>query len=275
MNHNLTTGVSVFGKVFSTLGLWTGFRQIARVKKSPILVTCALPEELSPLIRRLRERKRLICGGRILTGGFLDGRGAGVGVTVLATGMGREIARRALTDVLKECAPALLIISGTAGALTGEAQPGDMLISSNHGEESMREKALQITREALGTGKVWHEPIHSVQMVIADAEGKTALSRRTGAFAVDMESDLLAQVARESGVPHMVVRVVSDGLHDRMPLPFERFMTSDGFLSLPRMILYLLVRPWKIPALIRFGGQAQRACRELAKVLEKLLPACA
>ncbi len=237
-----------------------------------VLVTSALPGELAPFTRRLRNRRYVFPGRLNLLEGVLGEDEAARDVMVLYTGVGEDVAAKALSKVLLQVTPRLVLISGTAGALTGRAKVGDIITACNHGEESLQGYLWQIARDRAGPGiKVWHKPLHTAEQVISGAELRKRVGQETGAFAVDMESAALARVAKEKGLAHAAVRVISDELNDTMPLQYEIFMKEDGFLSRPRLAGYLLTHPWKTPGLIAAVRQAHDACLVLAGVLEKMI----
>ncbi|MDL5048211.1 hypothetical protein QQ054_19550 [Oscillatoria amoena NRMC-F 0135] len=98
----------------------------------PFLVTCALPDELTPFVRRLSRRRNLGGDGHLIVGELI---GRAENIAVLHTGMGPGQASRSLGEALERLRPECIIVSGTAGALRPEACVGDLLIASNHGDE--------------------------------------------------------------------------------------------------------------------------------------------
>lgn len=235
-------------------------------------MTCALPGELAPFTRRLRLRRYVVPGQKYLLGGVLGEGEAARDVMVLYTGVGAGVAANALSKVLMQATPRLVLISGTAGALTERANVGDIIIACNHGEESLQGHLMGIALNWMGSGvSVWQKPLHTAEQVISGVELKKRVARETGAFAVDMESAALARIIKERGLAHAVVRVISDGLSDKIPLRYEIFIKKNGFLSRPRLAGYLLSHPWKIPGLIAFTRQTHGACLGFAEVLEKMI----
>ncbi|MDZ4743830.1 MAG: hypothetical protein SGI98_10495 [Verrucomicrobiota bacterium] len=239
--------------------------------KSPILITCAVPDELAFFVGRLSGRKQILVGKRKLIQGQLIGVKKTLDIYILFTGMGGEVAGEALIRILQEIQPGTVIISGTAGGLTKGIKTGDLFIAQNYGEEGLRAGFSNRLDLVALPGKVWRETLVTVETVTSGRDAKTMLHEKTGAGAVDMESSFLARITGERGIPSIVIRVISDGLNDQMPVPFGEFMRADGFLSLPRLIVYVLIRPWKIPALVVFGCRVRRACDQLGVALEKLL----
>ncbi len=240
--------------------------------KPLILVTCALPGELAPFTRRLRSLRYVVPGRKYLLRGVLGEGEATRDVMVLYSGVGAGVAANALSKVLLQITPRLVLISGTAGALTKRANVGDIIIACNHGEESLQGHLMGIALNGTDLGiSVWQKPLHTAEQVVSGVELKKRVARETGAFAVDMESAALARTVKKRGLAHAVVRVISDGLSDNIPLHYEIFIKENGFLSRPRLAGYLLSHPWKIPGLIAFTRQTHGACLGLAKVLEKMI----
>ena len=67
----------------------------------------------------------------------------------------------------------------------------------------------------------------SAARVVGRSADKQAISRMTGAVALDMESAALAQVAEERGVPFVVLRTVSDLVEEELPLDFNAFRITS------------------------------------------------
>ena len=100
---------------------------------------------------------------------------------------------------------------------------------------------------------------------------KAQLRSETQADVVDMESAVLRDLARARSIPSATVRSVSDTAHGDLVLDFNRIYTVQKTLHPGRLALEIARAPWKIPALIRFGGDAQKASVRLAEVLVETL----
>lgn len=235
--------------------------------KVPLLITCALPDELAGFTRKVKGlHKSPTSRGRLLVGQTAEG----TELMVLCTGMGKKAACESLREVLLNVQPSLIVISGTAGALHESLLVGDILIAENLGSPLWVERAGQMAREVLAPERVWTKPLITVDTIVATGQEKRDLHGESGAHALDMESVPLAQIAQEAGIDHVVVRVISDGVDDGMPLDFSRFTKNDGFMSMPGLLIYLMLHPWELPALVRFGQKVKRACGNLDRVLEKM-----
>jgi adenosylhomocysteine nucleosidase len=111
-----------------------------------------------------------------------------------------------------------------------------------------------------------------VNAMVAEATQKASLHSTTGAVAVDMESHVVARVARRHRLPFAAARVISDAAHHNLPPAARVGMKSDGGLDLPAVLRSLLVNPGQLPALIRTGLEAERGFRALLRGHRRLGP---
>ena len=111
-----------------------------------------------------------------------------------------------------------------------------------------------------------------VNAMVIEATQKAALHRTTGALAVDMESHIVARVARRRRLPFAAVRVISDAAHRTLPPAARVGMKPDGRMDLPAVLSSLLANPGQLPALIRAGLEAERAFRALLRGYRRLGP---
>jgi hopanoid-associated phosphorylase len=92
---------------------------------------------------------------------------------------------------------------------------------------------------------------------------KSSLRASTGAGAVDMESDLVAQAARRNGLPFVVLRVIVDTAARSVPTCAVAALDTDGSLSLPALARSLAAHPSQLPALLSLAPGALAARRSL------------
>jgi adenosylhomocysteine nucleosidase len=107
--------------------------------------------------------------------------------------------------------------------------------------------------------------------VLRSASEKHALADGSGAIAADMESAAIGGVAREAGLPWIVVRAVSDAADTVVPASVVGAIDGAGVLSLARLLGALVRNPGDIaalPALARGMQIAGRTMRSVAPVLE-------
>jgi hopanoid-associated phosphorylase len=190
---------------------------------------------------------------------------AGPGVEVVAGG--GDHAR--LETTLERLAPGArgIISIGIAGALATELRPGRWVVAT----------AVHDRGAALPTDPDWTDrvasrlpgaargPLLGVDAVAATAVHKAELRRASDAVAVDMESHIVARVARRHRRPFVAARVVSDAAHRTLPPAARVGMKRDGNVDLPAVLRSLLLAPWQLPALIRTGLEAETAFRALLR----------
>jgi hopanoid-associated phosphorylase len=111
-----------------------------------------------------------------------------------------------------------------------------------------------------------------VNAMVAEAMQKASLHSTTGAVAVDMESHIVARVARRHRLPFAAARVISDAAHHDLPPAVWVGMKSDGEMDLPAVLRSLLANPGQLPALIRTGLEAERGFRALLRGHRRLGP---
>lgn len=212
-------------------------------------VIFAVPEEARPFQRKLRAA--------------MTNPGPAP-VRVLVTGMGARNAERAFLAALADgtVAPKWILTCGFAGGLNPELRSGAVGFDA----DSAFPLAERLQRAGLTAWKF--ECATTVATTVAE---KSALRRATQADAVEMESGVLRRLARERGIPSATVRVISDAADEPLPLDFNTLMTPEMNLSLPRLLVRLAGSPGKIPQLIRFGRQTQRAAGGLAEILMLVL----
>jgi adenosylhomocysteine nucleosidase len=110
----------------------------------------------------------------------------------------------------------------------------------------------------------------SVDRIVVHATDKQQYARLTGAVGLDMESAALAMVSQEAHVPFLIVRTVSDLLHEDLPLDFNLFLRPAGWA---KGIGSVLKAPWSLCALDRLRRQSGRAAAELTNVFRAYVDA--
>lgn len=207
--------------------------------QGPILVCFAVKEEAAPLRRGLPPN-----------------------VTILVTGMGAAAAERAVKAKLAADAWSLVLTCGFAGALNSTLRLGTIVCDTD--------EAFPLRQALLDAGAVAAR-FHCAERVAVTGYEKAMLRERTGADAVEMESDIIRQLCRERGIPSATVRAISDTAQEDLPLDFNALVNADGKLSLGKLARSVLRRPRKIPALIALGRHSKLAARRLAAVLRAVL----
>jgi adenosylhomocysteine nucleosidase len=226
-------------------------------------------------------------------------------------GAGAEAATRAFAEAERDGALSLVISTGWAGALSGEFEPGQayrvsQVVDARTGERF--ETADLTAREVNGqthpsrknndAARVGHpgvDPVYpsprsqdrdpsagSGQALghpgcwlvtsprVADQAEKLRLAGAYGAGLVDMEAAAVARLAAMRGIPFACSKGVSDGFAEQLP-DFNRFISDTGKFQLLRFVVFVLLRPWHWPALIRMGENSRKAARRIADSLLDIL----
>jgi nucleoside phosphorylase len=185
------------------------------------------------------------------------------GMQVLITGVGRENAERAVHTVLRSEPPQLVLTCGFAGGLNPFLKTGTVVFSSDE------DAAIVPLLLEAGACPV---KFHCAARVAVSVEEKRRLWEQTGADAVEMESGIIRAICRAHEIPSATIRVISDAANEGLPLDFNAMMTADSRISYGKIIRSLLVSPHRIAGLIRLQRQCQLAARNLAAVLQRIIP---
>ena len=188
----------------------------------------------------------------------------------MQTGMGPQKAHRMATQFLQDGKWDLVVSTGFAGALQdlpiGAVVLGKDVLEKdleNHVRTSIlcdvewttRLDKLNQSRFPFSVGRYV-----AVPGVLTRSEEKQQMALATGAMAVDMESGAIGKVAQEIGIPFVIVRTISDGLQEDLPLDFNLFNTPGGWV---RGLWPCLWSPQAWKGLFRLYRQSREAAAQL------------
>jgi hypothetical protein len=88
-----------------------------------------------------------------------------------------------------------------------------------------------------------------------------------------MESHVVAAVAREHGLPLLVLRAIADPADRAIPGPALAGLGPDGDARPLAVALRLLAAPWTLPALLRLAADSQAGLSALSRAVQCLGPA--
>jgi nucleoside phosphorylase len=231
-----------------------------------IAITFALPAESSDFVRLL-EQPRLISREGVEN---IRGRLHGKLVAVIHTGVGKLVCRERMEVMLRRERFEYLISSGFAGALEKELRVGHLLVSENYSTPKILESpALQLADESTFLGR-----LATVPQMIESAGQRETLNKRTGAAAVDMETETIAELCAAHELPMLSVRAISDGAGEPFPAPADvLFDLGKQKTNFVRLGGYLLTHPGAFSRLNAFRQRIGVARKALADALEKILRA--
>jgi adenosylhomocysteine nucleosidase len=225
------------------------------MEKADVLAVAAEEREFAGLLGRAGVKRRLN-GWNVQAAWWIEA--GGLRWVAVSNGPGGVLAGRAATAALSRCEVGCIVSTGLCGALDELLTPG----SAVHAVEVLD-----------GAGRRWNaldpragtRPVRllSLERVAVSAAEKRSLAAATGAAVVEMEAAAVAAEAERRGLPFYCLRTVSDGLREELPMDFNRYRDSEGRFSRLRIAAACAVRPWVVPALLRFDRQ----CRASAEVL--------
>jgi len=151
-----------------------------------------------------------------------------------------------------------LISFGLAGGLSPYVQPGTCVVGSAILSEGIRyvtdeSWARDITRRipsaVCGT-------ILGVYAPVTNPIERHNLFRRTGAVAEDMESHIVASVAKARGLPVGVIRVIANPAARILPTGALKAMRPNGTISVASVIGSVMKHPSELIQLLRLARDA-------------------
>lgn len=164
----------------------------------------ALFWELWPLARKLEipffkaiDRRLIVKDGSVI---------------LVRNGMGKEKAAEATESIINEFHPGTIVSAGFCGALVGDLNVGDIVVSN------------------FADGKIFCSP----QLLYTYEDKMSAHREHEKAVIVDMESEGISAVAGKNGIPFVAIRVVSDGLNDEIPVPLAVLTSPSKLIRLQR-----------------------------------------
>ncbi|MEY2500301.1 MAG: adenosylhomocysteine nucleosidase [Verrucomicrobiota bacterium] len=231
-----------------------------------IAITFALPAESADFLRLL-EQPRLISREGVEN---IRGRLHGKLVAVIHTGVGKMVCRERMEVMLRRERFEYLISTGFAGALEKELRVGHLLVSENYSSPKILESpALELADEGTFLGR-----LATVPRMIEAAEQRETLNKRTGAAAVDMETETIAELCAAHDLPILSLRAISDAAGEPFPAPahvlFDLAKQKTNFV---RLGSYLLTHPGAVSRLNAFRQRIGVARKLLADTLDKILRA--
>lgn len=265
-----------------------------------LCVYFALPEEAAALLPRMQFAK-IVPTLRDLQGGHVSGHINGIPLSVTCSGVGMQNAsrhlqylgslartehvhiRRARETYHEQIPIKRLLICGFAGGLQENLPVGSLVLAANvlspTGKSGQLVQPPDASLLALaenvsvsGVRKV-KGTLATVARVLTTASEKKTLAEQTGAMAVDMETAAAARAAEAQGIPWVALRAVTDGVNENLPLDFNALTDDDGNVDRSRVIRATLLRPWKIPGLMRLQSRSTLAAKNLADFIQTYLAA--
>jgi nucleoside phosphorylase len=169
-----------------------------------ILITFAFRQEGYPFARKLTQRT--------VRNHLVLGRLGTREIAVCWLGIGVENVDL-FERVVWELQPRLIINSGFAGGVRSLLEAGDFVLAKNYSSQEIVER--------LGASNLFSARGNLVSVRgIAGPETKARLSLEGSVLAIDMESERVATVCRNTSVPFLTARMISDRSNEAVPRLF-------------------------------------------------------
>jgi adenosylhomocysteine nucleosidase len=224
-------------------------------RSGPIAFVCAMPIELSPLVKKLSLTATHIDGVKVHAG-TLDGRD----VVAIVTGMGTKLASEATERLLDATPVERVVVVGITGAVENETPIGtlvlpEVVVNSETGAEYRPEPLAEGTPH----GKMW-----TGDDLLTDLDVIAGLRAR-GVVSLDMETAAIAESCERRGIPWSVFRVISDRATDgSIDEEVFRLSNQDGTPNGRAVAAYFAKHPGRIPRMARLAKGAKLATKTAA-----------
>lgn len=232
-----------------------------------IALIAATRYEISGFINRLRIEKQYSLNGVLFFEAFLEN------VPVIATisGVGIKRARTAASVLFRRYEVSVIISAGFAGSLRGFLKVGDIVIASSAVSSEREEKFDMYCINIDPEQRYYKGLILSSNRFVNSSDKKRALSEKTDALCVDMETWSVAKVAAYKSIPVVGVRTISDTFDSNLPEMEKLFEPGSG-ISIKRSLRYFIANPRYIYPFFRFMYvDSGKAMRSLSAILIDLV----
>ena len=161
-----------------------------------------------------------------------------------------------------------LVSFGIAGALAPDLQAGDLVVSAEvlaDGERWRADERFQtrVSNLAQDIGARQGQ-IFGARAILATKAEKNHAWQETGALAVDLESDVVARIASQAGIPFLVTRTIADALYRELPAAALIPLSEAGTPDLARVLGSVIRHPRQIGTLVRLAIETRIALLALA-----------
>jgi adenosylhomocysteine nucleosidase len=199
-------------------------------------------------------------------------------VAIVACAAARPGKARQLARGLVEQGATRLISFGIAGSLDSSVRLGDVVIGSRIASASGQWTCDESWARGLAAKlpKAMRGGIYGSEKLVTTIQEKAELNNGTGCSIVDMESQCMAEVAAENGLPMAVLRAVCDD--STMPVPpfVMAAIREDGSIDVVRALMHLARHPLQAGDLfdvMRGTGRALAALEGCMEVLSEVMAA--
>jgi nucleoside phosphorylase len=226
-----------------------------------IAVTFALPAESSEFLRQLGNKSRANRNGISIVRGTIDHRS----IEVIHTGVGENICRQRIGRFLENQQFDFLTSAGFAGSLNNELQVNDLLVAKNF-------SIVDLKHASLSNVSIYATNMLTVPAPIDSSEERERIARKSGASAVDMETEFIARACAVHGIPLLALRVITDTPTQPFPAPPSvLFDIQQQRTHIAALAKFFLTHPRRMPGLVQFARRIARARKTLSNALVQIV----
>ena len=215
-----------------------------------IAIMGAMPEEIEPIVSKLKNVKETVYAANSYYEGTYNGRE----IVVAYSKIGKVFATLTATILIEKFSCELLLFSGVAGAISDELKIGDLIIADGlcqhdlditafghpHGyvpegdvciptDVNLRNIAKEV---AMSKGLTLKEGIIATgDQFVANEERKNWIGTTFNAHALEMEGAAVAVACTSLKVPFFILRAISDSADMDASFSFDAFLESAAKTS--------------------------------------------
>ena len=196
---------------------------------------------------------------------------AGPGIRTLTGGGNADLLREKLEHAIQQGAEGLISI-GIAGGLAPSLRAGDCVVASNvwDGGACFPTDAAWAKRIREKLPDAIYTSIAGSDAMATTVSAKSTLFRETGAYAVDMESHIVARAAKTHALAFAVLRTICDPAGTALPPLASTAITAKGRLALGGVLSSLLRDPRQVSVLPRMARDSSAAFAALLRCRRRL-----
>ncbi|MDQ6891612.1 MAG: hypothetical protein M3167_02910 [Acidobacteriota bacterium] len=234
----------------------------------PVAILTAIAEESRPLRRRMSGARRVAGPGLSLWKGELGARK----VLLAETGAGARAA--AAAGLFARFAPARWLGAGFAGALSPGLPFGSIVVATeladgSGGAEAALDPAMARRALACDAAARAVRAVSSAEIVATRAAKARLLSSAGGSLPVTVDMESAAWARAGSGIPGLLVRVVTDSAEDEIAEFVAASVAGDGGIDRGRLLRHAIFHPSSIGKLLALRRRARLCGERLADFVER------
>jgi adenosylhomocysteine nucleosidase len=239
-----------------------------RPEGPPWLIAAAVEQEIEGIRAGVPAQRTVSAGHNQAWAGEWRGEP----LLLVRTGIGPQRAREGLAPFLagRDCRG--IVSTGYAGGLRVECRLGDILIPEEvqtvpplpearfRPDPVVRERILERVRT--GPWRIHTDRMITSERAILSNDEKHQKGLEYDAASVEMESAVIAELAKEASVPFVVVRVVLDEASFSLP-DLRSVFRLYRRRQFGRLVPYVATHPHELVGLLRLLHRCRRASRSL------------